>query len=369
MAQSRENEMNRLVAAPWTEATGTLEGRAAELLRSGEAAVLATILQSEGSAPRHAGTRALQTRKGFEGTVGGGVLEAEAMRIARDCLGNGRSSRRAFAMDAASPDTDMVCGGRMDLLCEFLRPEQAAVFALADETLARGGRGLWVVTITGDGDAARPERRLYVEGAEGPLPEGATAGLDAALPLSARTKNRPGLLAEGGLARYVEPLDAPPVLLLCGGGHVALETARLARQCGFVVDVADDREDFASAERFPMARNRFVLPGFAGLAACGIGPRHYVAIMTRGHAFDREVLAQALETPARYIGMIGSKSKRAHVYALLEKAGVAPERLVAVRCPIGLPVLAETPRQIAVSIVAELLAERSGTLDALREGR
>ena len=369
MTQAQENAMQRLVAAPWAEATGTLEGRAAELLRAGEPAVLVTILHSEGSAPRHAGTRALQTRNGFEGTVGGGILEAEAMRAARECLITGRSARQAFALDASSPETDMVCGGSMEVLCEILRPEQADMFALADETLRQGGRGLWVVTLSGDGDAVSPERRLHVERTDAPLPPGAAADLDAALPLLERTKHRPGLITDGGATRYVEPLDAPPVLLLCGGGHVALETARLARQCGFVVDVADDREAFANANRFPLARHCFVLPHFANLAACGIGPRHYVAIMTRGHAHDREALAQALATPARYIGMIGSRAKREHVYAALRASGVPPERLAAVHCPIGLPILAETPQQIAVSIVAELLAERAGRLEALREGR
>lgn len=361
MTQAQENAMKRLVAAPWAEATGTLEGRAAELLRAGEPAVLVTILHSEGSAPRHTGTRALQTRSGFEGTVGGGILEAEAMRAARECLITGRSARRSFALDASSPETDMVCGGYMEVLCEYLRPNQADMFAQADELLRRGERGLWVVTLTGDGDAVSPERRLD------------TDGDDASRPLLERAKNRPGLIASdesGGPSRYVEPLDAPPVLLLCGGGHVALETARLAHSCGFVVDVADDREAFANAERFPLARRCFVLPNFAGLAeACGIGPRHYIAIMTRGHAHDREALAQALATPARYVGMIGSRSKREHVFAALRESGVPSERLARVRCPIGLPILAETPQQIAVSIVAELLAERMGTLDRLRDGR
>ena len=166
---------------------------------------------------------------------------------------------------------------------------------------------------------------------------------------------------------YMEPLDTPPVLLLCGGGHVSLEVATLAHACGFVVDVVDDRAEFASPERFPMARHCFVLQAFANLVrACGIGRRHYVAIMTRGHSFDREVLVQALESHAFYIGMIGSRSKKDGVYGALRKEGVPDAELACVRCPIGLPIGADSPQQIAVSVVAELLAARAGTLQRLR---
>ena len=134
-----------------------------------------------------------------------------------------------------------------------------------------------------------------------------------------------------------------------------------------MVDVVDDREEFANRGRFPMARHCHVLPGFSGLeAACGLEPRHYVAIMTRGHAFDREVLEQALRVHPRYLGMIGSRSKREHVYRLLRAEGVPAGELARVCCPIGLGIYAETPQQIAVSVVAELLAALAGTLPQLR---
>ena len=157
------------------------------------------------------------------------------------------------------------------------------------------------------------------------------------------------------------------MLLLCGGGHVSLEVARLAHSCGFVVDVVDDREEFSNAGRFPMARHCRVLPGYENLVqTCDIGRRHFVAIITRGHSFDREALAQALTSHAQYVGMIGSRTKREQVYAALRKQGVPDAELAAVCCPIGLSIEAETPQQIAVAIVAELLAARAGTLVRLR---
>lgn len=366
-----------LVSTPWED---TLEARAATLLEAGEPVVLVTVVSRTGSAPRDAGTRALQTLQGFEGTVGGGALEARAMEAARRSLESGVSARVSCDLSGFSPNSDMICGGGMEVLCEVLTFPQAALFSLAAALLRQGGRGVWVVGLPRDGvslsdKAETPSRRLYVEALpEGygpspllPVPHDVTVGLAVAQPLLEERKNRPGLVERQGAPTYVEPLDAPPVLLLCGGGHVSLEVARLAHTCGFVVDVADDREEFSNAERFPMARHCYVAPRYENLVqACGIGRRHFVAIVTRGHSFDREALAQVLASHAQYVGMIGSKTKREQVYAALRAQGVPDAELAAVCCPIGLSIEAETPQQIAVSIVAELLAARAGTLVRLR---
>lgn len=360
-----------LVTTPWED---TLEARAAALLTGGEPLVLVTVVSRTGSAPREAGTRALQTRNGFEGTVGGGLLEARAMEAARNSLASGLSARVSCDMSGFTPNSDMICGGGMEVLCEVLAPKQAEMFALAAEVLRLGGRGAWLVELRRDGvslhgEAETPQRRLVVDALpeHAVQPEGVTVGLDAVNPMLETRKGRPGLVDVDGRIFYVEPLDAPPVLLLCGGGHVSLEVARLAHSCGFVVDVVDDREEFSNAGRFPMARHCRVLPGYENLVqTCDIGRRHFVAIITRGHSFDRETLAQALTSHAQYVGMIGSRTKREQVYAALRKQGVPDAELAAVCCPIGLSIEAETPQQIAVSIVAELLAARAGTLVRLR---
>ena len=360
-----------LVTTPWED---TLEARATALLTGGEPLVLVTVVSRTGSAPREAGTRALQTRNGFEGTVGGGLLEARAMEAARNSLANGLSARVSCDMSGFTPNSDMICGGGMEVLCEVLAPRQAEMFALAAEVLRLGGKGAWLVELHRDGvslhgEAETPLRRLFVDALPEHTvqPEGVTVGLDAVTPLLETRKGRPGLVDVDGRILYVEPLDAPPVLLLCGGGHVSLEVARLAHSCGFVVDVVDDREEFSNAGRFPMARHCRILPGYENLVqTCDIGRRHFVAIITRGHSFDREALAQALTSHAQYVGMIGSRTKREQVYAALRKQGVPDAELAAVCCPIGLSIEAETPQQIAVSIVAELLAARAGTLVRLR---
>ena len=354
-----------------------LEQRIADLLEAGQQAVLMTVISREGSVPRGAGTRALLTSQGLLGTVGGGALEAAALDMARQCLASGLSACHRCSMDG-SADTDMICGGSMEVLCESLSAAQAPLFRQAQRALDQGIDGIWSVDVTRE---TLPRRVLYLERQPEALPDGRSAGvpdipaetanviigLDPARALLDKRKGKAGIVDATVARIYMEPLDTPPVLLLCGGGHVSLEVATLAHACGFVVDVVDDRAEFASPERFPMARHCFVLQAFANLVrACGIGRRHYVAIMTRGHSFDREVLVQALESHAFYIGMIGSRSKKEGVYGALRKEGVPDAELACVRCPIGLPIGADSPQQIAVSVVAELLAARAGTLQRLR---
>lgn len=201
-----------------------LEARAARLLDEGQAVVLLTVVEREGSAPRAAGTRALLTAAGLEGTVGGGLLEARAVEAANVCLKEGRSARVRCDLTGLGPDSDMICGGSMDLLCEYLTPAQAPLFRAADAALKAGLTGIWLLDVS---RADAPERDLYLDALpEGqPLVAGLHEGAEAVRPLLAGRKGRPGLVRDGLAERYVEALDAPPVLLLCGGGHVSLETA------------------------------------------------------------------------------------------------------------------------------------------------
>ncbi len=166
-----------------------------------------------------------------------------------------------------------------------------------------------------------------------------------------------GLICGGTLEIFVEPILPQPMLYLFGGGHVSTATARAAHQAGFAIGVVDDRETFANSERFPMASE--VYASYAE-AFGKIRPNSstFLVIVTRGHKDDMRVLAWAVDTDARYVGMIGSKRKVIAVYKALEKEGFAPEKFERVHAPIGLDIGALTPEEIAVSIVAELIAVR-----------
>ena len=149
-------------------------------------------------------------------------------------------------------------------------------------------------------------------------------------------------------------------LILVGAGHVAACTAEAAARVGFQVTVMDDRAEFANRERFPQANSIRVLPGFRGcLNGLEIDQDSYIVIVTRGHMHDQDVLEQALATRAGYIGMIGSRRKRNAIYTQLLDKGITGAQLELVRCPIGMAIEADTPEEIAVSIVGELIYQRA----------
>ena len=178
-----------------------------------------------------------------------------------------------------------------------------------------------------------------------------------------------GVVCGGSLQVFVEPVMPPPRLYILGAGHVGLAVYKIANLAGFETVVADDRDQYANRERFPEAHQ--VLAGDMDEILSGLAPSDasYIVIVTRGHRYDLRVLRWALETPAHYIGMIGSGRKVLAIYQQLESEGVARECFKRVFAPIGLDIQAATPEEIAVSIVAELIAIRRGCELALPHSR
>ena len=167
-----------------------------------------------------------------------------------------------------------------------------------------------------------------------------------------------GLTCGGTLEIYVEPILPQPVCYLFGGGHVSLAVARLASQAGFGVVVVDDRPRFANRERFPEAAAVYADEWEKVFPQLAVNESSYLVIVTRGHKDDMRVLRWAVATPARYVGLIGSKRKVIEIYKILESEGVPRETLERVHAPIGVEIGALTPEEIGVSIVAELIAVR-----------
>jgi xanthine dehydrogenase accessory factor len=167
-----------------------------------------------------------------------------------------------------------------------------------------------------------------------------------------------GLVCGGSLEIFVEPVLPAAVVYVFGAGHVGLNVYKVARIAGFEVVVVDDRELYASRERFPEARE--VLAGEMDdlLPRLSPGPGAYVVIATRGHRHDMKVLRWAVGTPAGYVGMLGSRRKVIAVFRELRGEGIDPAALERVHAPIGLDLGATTPEEIAVAVVAELVAVR-----------
>jgi xanthine dehydrogenase accessory factor len=170
-----------------------------------------------------------------------------------------------------------------------------------------------------------------------------------------------GLICGGTLEVFVEPILPQPVVYLFGGGHVSMAVAKAAHAAGFGIAVVDDRESFANKERFPMAQDVHTSYEDA-LEKIHPNAATYLVIVTRGHKEDMRVLSWAVRTEARYIGMIGSKRKVLSVYKALEEDGYSPDEFERVYAPMGLEIGALSPEEIAISIVAELIAVRRNAL-------
>jgi xanthine dehydrogenase accessory factor len=173
--------------------------------------------------------------------------------------------------------------------------------------------------------------------------------------LTARAAEESGMICGGVMDIYIEPIVPTPRVFIFGGGHISLFVSKMSTMVGFQVVVIDDRPQFANQERFPEAEEviaeefPFVLPKLQ------VNRSTYLVIVTRGHAYDQEVLEWALGKEVKYIGMIGSRKKIQTVYNNLKEKGFTPDQLQRVHAPIGLDIGALTPEEIAVSIVAEMI--------------
>lgn len=332
-------------------------------LQQGRAVVMAAILTKQGSAPRSPGTRMIVHEDGaISGTIGGGWVEAQVQKQARDFFQAKKGACiREFTLDSkAYEDMDMVCGGSVSLLLEYLpaTEDNINIFAKLLEVLGKNQNGFMVSRLPLDSNKDFSMQRCIISD------HSQTGGFQlneqtlASLSEHAGKMRSPGLLHVGNDRFFVEPARFNGTLYIIGAGHLGAETAHLAHRTGFRVIVMDDREEFANEERFPMAQVHVVDKLENCFNGFPMGQGSYIVIMTRGHLYDRDVLEQALKTRATYVGMIGSRSKREMIYQYLLTRGVSQETLDGIHSPIGLSIGAQTPEEIAVSIVAELIQVR-----------
>ncbi len=332
------------------------------VLEAGEPAVLARILAVHRPGPRRPGAALFLTGRGrLTGTVGGGPLEelvrAEAGRVLRE----GRTA--LLRHDAGGPD-GAGCGGGVEVFLEPLFPEDEEalrVFRARDELVRRGGAGLFGTRLL-EG-VTRPPRFLCPAGggpicSAGELPADLHTAL-AALPPPSSPRAARLPVAGGEWLVFLEPVRQAPLLLLLGAGHIAAALAPLARRVGFRVRVAGGSPGDADPARFPDAERVAEGGAEALLTELAPGERPFVLVAGPSHEADRDLLAAALATDPAYVGMVGSLRKREAVFQALRRRGIPPGALARVRCPAGLPIGAETPEEIAVSIAAELVRERS----------
>ena len=180
--------------------------------------------------------------------------------------------------------------------------------------------------------------------------------------LNSNPKYDTGLVCGGTLEVFIEPVLPPAMLYVFGAGHVAFNLYRVAKVAGFEVIVVDDRESYANRERFPDAREVIADDFDEVTRRLHVPESAYIVIVTRGHRDDMRILRWAVNRETRYVGMIGSRRKTIAIYKELEQEGIAAEKFANIHAPVGLEIGAVTPEEIAVAIVAEMIAVRRQVL-------
>ena len=304
-------------------------------LERGENVVLCSILASSGSAPRGAGAKMAVFPDGTAlGTIGGGAVERIAQQQALELFRTGASYCQAFCLAPNQVnDIGMICGGTVMVYFRFFdhcSPQDAALVRAILELL-QSGQDAWLVSRMEPGKITALGSAVYQKGEP---------------------------------SYYVEPISRAGRVYIFGGGHVGRALVPVLANVGFRVTVFDNREDFARQENYPAAEQVIFGDYYHIEEKVHITPRDYVVIMTPGHQADREVLLQAMKTPACYVGCIGSRHKIASTNQYLMDNGVEEAELSRIHAPIGITIFAETPEEIAISIAAELIrcrAQLAGT--------
>ncbi len=362
----------------WHETRAVLD-RLAELRGAGRRAALATIVRARGSAYRHEGAKLLVAEDGSTvGNVSGGCLEQDVREVALQVLASGTPELKSYCSstdEIAAWDLGVGCEGQVDVLvepvleararerelldgrvpfvvCTVIRPGKGEGGTLKD-SLTVGGKSLVVTRDTVEGDLGSP-----------PLNRGATARARDLL----GTEDS-GIVEIAGRAVFCDVFLPPPELVICGAGDDARPLAHFAADIGFRVVIVDRRAAYLTAERFPTAaaliesRPEELLRRLSPDAAC------YAVVMTHNFADDQGYLRALAGTPAPYIGMLGPRQRTERMLQALGTAGALGERDAArIYGPVGLDVGTDGAEQVALSVIAEILAVRSGRrAESLRE--
>lgn len=324
------------------------------ILRSGEAAVLVSVIASSGSTPRGEGAHMLVTAGGRRcGTIGGGAVEHEGEKMALEVLRTGSSRTEHYRLHPNEvQDLGMVCGGDVEVYFLYIPAGDPVTPALADriEELYHRAEPCWLVMEITPGQCGA--LGIYSG-------ENGAFGIDIPSGLAGQLAGGAAQVELDGRLFYCEALVKPGWVYVFGGGHVSQALVPVLAAVDFRCMVLEDRGEFCREDLFAGVEEIRMIDNRRIQDAVTIGGDDYVVIMTRGHKDDQLIQAQILRTPARYIGVIGSRRKAAAVRANLRGMGFTDGELDRIITPIGLDIGAETPAEIAVSIAAQLIQERA----------
>jgi xanthine dehydrogenase accessory factor len=336
---------------------------AAKLAKEKSEFVLATVVNTKGSTPQKPGATLLVRGDGSTvGTLGGGCVEGDIWFAAKEALRErtGPIFKNYYLNEDIAARDGLVCGGTMYFFIEPFSDTSGYVDLSGEiERAYEGGPTLAVATVVNGKKLATGARLIVRE-------DGSTVGTlgDAAVDARA-TDAAVAVIPMGKSERFVtdnkdevfvEGFTSPAAVVLVGGGHVNLQVAKIAEMAGFRIMVTDDRPEFASKERFPTAEALNVSPYEHCLDSFNISPNTAIVVGSRGHNFDDVALEAAVRTSASYVGLLGSKRKAILIFEALLKRGAPVERIKQVRSPVGLDLGGRSPEEIAISIMAEIVA-------------
>lgn len=334
-------------------------------LATGQPVALATVADTWGSAPRPAGaSMGITADMQMVGSVSGGCVESAVVSTALDLFETGTPLLLKFGIaDDTAWGVGLACGGSISILLEPLHRAWWQVVrehlednrALATATMLAGEQIGGRVAVAASESAPSPQPVFASEGLSSEqqrlLAEAAATALDTKQ-THRRTRNDLDLLVQVHLPR--------PRLFLIGGAHIAIPLATMGQQLGFQVVVIDPRQAFATAERFPtVAAISHDYPDVA-LSRFGLDANSYIAVLTHDPKIDDPALLTALPSPAPYVGVLSSRRTHARRVERLKAAGLEPALLERIYTPIGLDIAARTPEEIALCILAEIVALRNG---------
>lgn len=328
---------------------------ARELAAGGAAGALATVARHRGSLPMARDAKMLVTADGRRwGTIGGGCMEADVTRQALQSAADGRPARVRHTLNTdVAGDLGLACGGTVELFLEPLihTPEAVSLYGAVAQAVEQRESGTVMTALDWSAGAAKAavfgNRSFHTVKSRTPL----TAYRS---PRTAPRAPRPAYI-DDDIGALVEPVVRVPRVIIFGAGHVGAEIAKVAAGAGFYVVVSDDREEFAHRDRLSWADEVLAADFRAVLDGLTLDEDDYVVVSTRGHGFDANIVERVAGTAAGYVGMLGSRRKWAVIRRLLERQGVPAAALDRVRAPIGEDIGADTPAEIAVSVVAQLI--------------
>jgi xanthine dehydrogenase accessory factor len=316
-------------------------------LNAGEKVALASVISTWGSAPRKAGsTMAINERGDFVGSVSGGCVEGAVIQAAKEAIKSQQPKRLHFGVaDETAWDVGLACGGEIDI---FLQPANKKVLEPLLERIKTDQASILSTVITGDETVLGSQN---LTDGKGKL-LASSDGLIALTELS----NQPRIVAGQNTEVFVNPFPASPTLVMVGGVHIAMALAKIAKTQNFRTVIIDPRKAFGSSARFPEVDELIQLWPDQAYTQHPLTSSSAVASLSHDPKIDDPALIEALNSDAFYVGALGSKKTQEKRHQRLLKAGVSEEKLNRLHAPIGVEIGAETPEEIALAIMAQVIA-------------